>query len=114
MFCDLDPYGLLVGLDANIMHDMKPCMIHRLHTQKRFLWVLYMYILFPALMQDVLYDVNVPKSMKCLGIRLREYYKFKTGIRITQHHCRRFSPSEQELFVNLAPVRVGADDSDVE
>ena len=64
-------------------------------------------------MQDVLYDVKVPKSMR-LGIRLREYYKFKTGIRITQHHCRRFSPPEQELFVNLAPVRVGADDSDVE
>ena len=84
------------------------------HTKTVFMGLIYMYILFPVLMQDVLYDVNVHKSMKCLGIRLREYYKFKSGIRITQHHCRRFSPSEQELFVNLAPVRVGADDSDVE
>ena len=71
-----------------------------------------MYILFPAFMQDVLYDVTVPKSMKRLGIRMREYYKFKTGIRITQHHCRRFCPSHQEQFVNLAQVRVAPSDSD--
>ena len=45
MFCDLDPYGLLVGLDANIMHDMKPCMIHMqvAHTKTVFMGLIYVY-----------------------------------------------------------------------
>ena len=51
-------------------------------------------------LQDVLYDVKVPKRNK-LKLLMREYFKFKTGIRITQHHCQRFWPSHLEPFEGL-------------
>ena len=43
MFFDLDQHGLLVGLDANIMHDMYTCMIHRLQKQNSFMGLIYVY-----------------------------------------------------------------------